>query len=174
MGSESASWTGWAVAGLLTHLEADPCTCTAAPAETNIPQSPMPEGLPAPAPTPARPTTLGCWETLQEGKDTEEDNSAAKRRDDKTGAAWSRRPNLRWPSRTTEVLGAKPVRLGRPATMATNPQNQTGAGGKMKACGIRAGRSQTPVETTPEGTCVTGVDQSLLTKATPLATLSVR
>uniref|UniRef100_A0AC11C0H9 SCY1 like pseudokinase 1 n=1 Tax=Ovis aries TaxID=9940 RepID=A0AC11C0H9_SHEEP len=41
-------------------------------------------GLPAPAPTPvpAVPTTSGPWETQEEGKDTEEDSSAADRWDD--------------------------------------------------------------------------------------------
>ncbi|XP_063499087.1 N-terminal kinase-like protein isoform X24 [Symphalangus syndactylus] len=52
--------------------------------ETNIPQRPTPEGVPAPAPTPvpATPTTSGHWETQEEDKDTAEDSSAADRWDD--------------------------------------------------------------------------------------------
>ncbi|XP_068832268.1 N-terminal kinase-like protein isoform X9 [Capricornis sumatraensis] len=85
MGGAAASWAGWAVTGVssLTSklIRVHP---TAAPAETNVPQRPAPEGLPAPAPTPvpAAPTTSGPWETQEEGKDTEEDSSAADRWDD--------------------------------------------------------------------------------------------
>ncbi|XP_069327656.1 N-terminal kinase-like protein isoform X2 [Eulemur rufifrons] len=85
MGGAAASWAGWAVTGVssLTSklIRAHP---TATPAETNVPQRPMPEGLPAPAPTPvpAIPTTSGHWETQEEDKDTAEDNSAADRWDD--------------------------------------------------------------------------------------------
>nr|XP_031304268.1 N-terminal kinase-like protein isoform X4 [Camelus dromedarius] len=85
MGGAAASWAGWAVTGVssLTSklIRAHP---TAAPAETNVPQRPMPEGLPAPAPTPvpATPTTSGHWEIQEEDKDTEEDSSATDRWDD--------------------------------------------------------------------------------------------
>lgn len=85
MGGAAASWAGWAVTGVssLTSklIRAHPM---AAPAETNVPQRPAPEGLPAPAPipVPATPTTSGPWETQEESKDTEEDSSAADRWDD--------------------------------------------------------------------------------------------
>ncbi|XP_065739220.1 N-terminal kinase-like protein isoform X10 [Phocoena phocoena] len=85
MGGAAASWAGWAVTGVssLTSklIRAHP---TAAPAETNVPQRPVPEGLPAPAPTPvpATPTTSGHWETQEESKDAEEDSTAADRWDD--------------------------------------------------------------------------------------------
>ncbi|XP_069327673.1 N-terminal kinase-like protein isoform X17 [Eulemur rufifrons] len=68
MGGAAASWAGWAVTGVssLTSklIRAHP---TATPAETNVPQRPMPEGH---------------WETQEEDKDTAEDNSAADRWDD--------------------------------------------------------------------------------------------
>ncbi|XP_069327675.1 N-terminal kinase-like protein isoform X19 [Eulemur rufifrons] len=75
-----------AIRSFLSKLESvseDP-TQLAEVAETNVPQRPMPEGLPAPAPTPvpAIPTTSGHWETQEEDKDTAEDNSAADRWDD--------------------------------------------------------------------------------------------
>uniref|UniRef100_A0A2K5URC2 N-terminal kinase-like protein n=2 Tax=Macaca fascicularis TaxID=9541 RepID=A0A2K5URC2_MACFA len=85
MGGAAASWAGWAVTGVssLTSklIRVHPTT---APAETNIPQRPTPEGVPAPAPTPvpATPTTSGHWETQEEDKDTAEDSSAADRWDD--------------------------------------------------------------------------------------------
>ncbi|XP_077615913.1 N-terminal kinase-like protein isoform X3 [Crocuta crocuta] len=72
----AASWAGWAVTGVssLTSklIRAHP---TAAPAETNVPQRPTPEGLPAPAPTvvPATSTTSGHWETQEAATDTAED-----------------------------------------------------------------------------------------------------
>ncbi|KAL4672066.1 hypothetical protein H8957_009921 [Semnopithecus entellus] len=85
MGGAAASWAGWAVTGVssLTSklIRVHPTT---APTETNIPQRPTPEGVPAPAPTPvpATPTTSGHWETQEEDKDTAEDSSAADRWDD--------------------------------------------------------------------------------------------
>uniref|UniRef100_A0A2K6RRV6 N-terminal kinase-like protein n=1 Tax=Rhinopithecus roxellana TaxID=61622 RepID=A0A2K6RRV6_RHIRO len=85
MGGAAASWAGWAVTGVssLTSklMRVHPTT---APTETNIPQRPTPEGVPAPAPTPvpATPTTSGHWETQEEDKDTAEDSSAADRWDD--------------------------------------------------------------------------------------------
>ncbi|XP_063499051.1 N-terminal kinase-like protein isoform X16 [Symphalangus syndactylus] len=85
MGGAAASWAGWAVTGVssLTSklIRSHPTT---APTETNIPQRPTPEGVPAPAPTPvpATPTTSGHWETQEEDKDTAEDSSAADRWDD--------------------------------------------------------------------------------------------
>ncbi|XP_068832269.1 N-terminal kinase-like protein isoform X10 [Capricornis sumatraensis] len=74
-----------AIRSFLSKLESvseDPTQL--AEVETNVPQRPAPEGLPAPAPTPvpAAPTTSGPWETQEEGKDTEEDSSAADRWDD--------------------------------------------------------------------------------------------
>ncbi|XP_069327677.1 N-terminal kinase-like protein isoform X21 [Eulemur rufifrons] len=62
----------------------------------------------------------------------------------KTGAAWSRRRSLCWPSRRTGVLGAKQAMLGRSAAGITNPRSPTGAAGKLKAPGTRAGRSRAP------------------------------
>ncbi|PNJ38379.1 LOW QUALITY PROTEIN: SCYL1 isoform 3 [Pongo abelii] len=84
MGGAAASWAGWAVTGVssLTSklIRSHPTT---APTETNIPQRPTPEGVPAPAPpVPAAPTTSGHWETQDEDKDTAEDSSAADRWDD--------------------------------------------------------------------------------------------
>ncbi|XP_059257617.1 N-terminal kinase-like protein isoform X3 [Mustela nigripes] len=82
MGGAAASWAGWAVTGVssLTSklIRAHPA------AETNVPQRPTPEGLPAPAPTlvPAMPATPGAWETQEEGTDSAEDSSAADRQDD--------------------------------------------------------------------------------------------
>ncbi|XP_070930392.1 N-terminal kinase-like protein isoform X13 [Macaca nemestrina] len=68
MGGAAASWAGWAVTGVssLTSklIRVHPTT---APAETNIPQRPTPEGH---------------WETQEEDKDTAEDSSAADRWDD--------------------------------------------------------------------------------------------
>ncbi|XP_036851255.2 N-terminal kinase-like protein isoform X3 [Manis javanica] len=85
MGGAAASWAGWAVTGVssLTSklIRAHP---TAAPAETNMPQRPTPEGLPAPAPppAPAASTTSGHGEKQEEDKDTAEDSIAADRWDD--------------------------------------------------------------------------------------------
>uniref|UniRef100_A0A8D2BA58 N-terminal kinase-like protein n=1 Tax=Sciurus vulgaris TaxID=55149 RepID=A0A8D2BA58_SCIVU len=84
MGGAAASWAGWAVTGVssLTSklIRAHP---TATQAETNVPQRPVPEGHPAPTPTPscATPTTSSRWE-MQEDKDTTEDSSTADRWDD--------------------------------------------------------------------------------------------
>ncbi|XP_003798701.1 N-terminal kinase-like protein isoform X1 [Otolemur garnettii] len=84
MGGAASSWAGWAVTGVssLTSklIRVHP---TAALTETNVPQRPTPEGLPALAstPAPATPTTSGQWET-QEDKDTAEDSSTADRWDD--------------------------------------------------------------------------------------------
>ncbi|KAM9660202.1 N-terminal kinase-like protein isoform 4-T4 [Trichechus inunguis] len=68
MGGAAASWAGWAVTGVssLTSklIRAHP---TAAPAETNAPQRPMPEGH---------------WETQEEDRDTAEDGSSADKWDD--------------------------------------------------------------------------------------------
>ncbi|XP_075401539.1 N-terminal kinase-like protein isoform X3 [Tenrec ecaudatus] len=83
MGGAAASWAGWAVTGVssLTSklIRTHP---TAAPAETSTPQRSLPEGLPAPAPVPAAPTTTSHWEAQEEGRDTAEDSSPGDRWDD--------------------------------------------------------------------------------------------
>uniref|UniRef100_A0A8C0ZX11 N-terminal kinase-like protein n=1 Tax=Castor canadensis TaxID=51338 RepID=A0A8C0ZX11_CASCN len=85
MGGAAASWAGWAVTGVssLTSklIRAHP---TAMPAETNVPQRPVPEGhpVPPPNPVPATPTTSSHWETQEEEKDTAEDSSTVDKWDD--------------------------------------------------------------------------------------------
>lgn len=62
--------------------------------------------------------------------------------------------------------------LCRPATLVTNPRSQTGAAGKPRMHGSRAGRSQAPrshpLRAHGWPASITGVDRSLVTKATPL------
>lgn len=83
-GGAAASWAGWAVTGVssLTSklIRAHP---TPVPSDTTVPQRPVPEGNPAPAPALAQaiPATSGHWET-QEDKDTAEDSATADRWDD--------------------------------------------------------------------------------------------
>ncbi|XP_028626701.1 N-terminal kinase-like protein isoform X3 [Grammomys surdaster] len=84
-GGAAASWAGWAVTGVssLTSklIRAHP---TPGPSETTVPQRPVPEGNPAPAPAlaPATPATSGHWETQEEDKDTVDDSATADRWDD--------------------------------------------------------------------------------------------
>lgn len=62
MGGAAASWAGWAVTGVssLTSklIRAHP---TAAPAETNIPQRPTPEGEYPRLPSSVTERARGCW-----------------------------------------------------------------------------------------------------------------
>lgn len=110
MGGAAASWAGWAVTGVssLTSklIRVHPTT---APTETNIPQRPTPEGVPAPAPTlflpPLQPQATG----RRRKRTRTQQRTAALLTDGttKTGAAWSRRLSPCWPSRMTGALGAK-------------------------------------------------------------------
>ena len=69
-------------------------------------------------------------------------------------------------------LALSPPSLCRPATLVTNPRSQTGAAGKPRTHGSRAGRSQAPrshpLRAHGWPASITGVDRSLATKATPL------
>ncbi|XP_069327672.1 N-terminal kinase-like protein isoform X16 [Eulemur rufifrons] len=121
MGGAAASWAGWAVTGVssLTSklIRAHP---TATPAETNVPQRPMPEGH---------------WETQEEDKDTAEDNSAADRWDDEDWGSLEQEAESVLAQQEDWSAGGQAGHAG---------QSPTGAAGKLKAPGTRAGRSRAP------------------------------
>ncbi|EAW74395.1 SCY1 like pseudokinase 1 [Homo sapiens] len=165
MGGAAASWAGWAVTGVssLTSklIRSHPTT---APTETNIPQRPTPEGVPAPAPTPvpATPTTSGHWETQEEDKDTAEDSSTADRWDDEDWGSLEQE---------AESVLAQQDDWSTGGQVSRASQSPTGAAGKLRAPGNRAGRSQAPRShlLTVHGwpASITGVAQSPATRATP-------
>eukprot|EP00069_Balaena_mysticetus_P015134 bmy_09155T0 len=96
----------------------------------------------------------------------------------KTGAAWSRRPNLCRPTRTSGVLGAKTAGLGRVATLATKPRSQTGAAGKLRGSWEQGWREPNLPELPPEDTQLASEynwdGPELNDKGDPFATLSAR
>ncbi|XP_063584446.1 N-terminal kinase-like protein isoform X10 [Pongo abelii] len=148
MGGAAASWAGWAVTGVssLTSklIRSHPTT---APTETNIPQRPTPEGH---------------WETQDEDKDTAEDSSAADRWDDEDWGSLEQE---------AESVLAQQDEWSTGGQVSRASQSPTGAAGKLRAPGNRAGRSQAPrshllrVRGWPAS--ITGVAQSPATRATP-------
>ncbi|XP_070930391.1 N-terminal kinase-like protein isoform X12 [Macaca nemestrina] len=148
MGGAAASWAGWAVTGVssLTSklIRVHPTT---APAETNIPQRPTPEGH---------------WETQEEDKDTAEDSSAADRWDDEDWGSLEQE---------AESVLAQQDDWSTGGQVSRASQSPTGAAGKLRAPGNRAGRSQAPrshlsrVRGWPAS--ITGVAQSPATRVTP-------
>ncbi|XP_063639158.1 N-terminal kinase-like protein isoform X15 [Pan troglodytes] len=148
MGGAAASWAGWAVTGVssLTSklIRSHPTT---APTETNIPQRPTPEGH---------------WETQEEDKDTAEDSSAADRWDDEDWGSLEQE---------AESVLAQQDDWSTGGQVSRASQSPTGAAGKLRAPGNRAGRSQAPRShlLTVHGwpASITGVAQSPATRATP-------
>ncbi|XP_077818391.1 N-terminal kinase-like protein isoform X21 [Macaca mulatta] len=148
MGGAAASWAGWAVTGVssLTSklIRVHPTT---APAETNIPQRPTPEGH---------------WETQEEDKDTAEDSSAADRWDDEDWGSLEQE---------AESVLAQQDDWSTGGQVSHASQSPTGAAGKLRAPGNRAGRSQAP-RSHLSRVCgwpasITGVAQSPATRVTP-------
>ncbi|XP_077654107.1 N-terminal kinase-like protein isoform X7 [Urocitellus parryii] len=148
MGGAAASWAGWAVTGVSSltskFIRAHPM---ATQAETNVPQRPMPEDR---------------WET-QEDKDTTEDSSTADRWDDED-----------WGSLEQEaesVLAQQDDWSTRGQASIAGQVSWTGATGKLKAPGSRAGRSPAPqshpLKAQDWPASITGVAQSPTTRVTP-------
>ncbi|XP_063566758.1 N-terminal kinase-like protein isoform X10 [Gorilla gorilla gorilla] len=148
MGGAAASWAGWAVTGVssLTSklIRSHPTT---APTETNIPQRPTPEDH---------------WETQEEDKDTAEDSSAADRWDDEDWGSLEQE---------AESVLAQQDDWSTGGQVSRASQSPTGAAGKLRAPGNRAGRSQAPRShlLTVHGwpASITGVAQSPATRVTP-------
>nr|AAG17902.1 telomerase regulation-associated protein [Homo sapiens] len=164
MGGAAASWAGWAVTGVSHSPQADPFAPNHCPTETNIPQRPtLKEFLPQPpTPVPATPTTSGHWETQEEDKDTAEDSSTADRWDDEDWGSLEQE---------AESVLAQQDDWSTGGQVSRASQSPTGAAGKLRAPGNRAGRSQAPRShlLTVHGwpASITGVAQSPATRATP-------
>ncbi|KAB0402332.1 hypothetical protein E2I00_006990, partial [Balaenoptera physalus] len=138
--------------GLLPHLCADPCTPHSCSSRDQHPPETHARGTSFPSPHPYGRT--------------------------KTGAAWSRRPNLCRPTRTSGVLGAKTAGLGRAATLATKPRSQTGAAGKLRGSWEQGWQEPNLPELPPENTQLASEynwdGPELNDKGDPFATLSAR
>ncbi|KAM4847411.1 N-terminal kinase-like protein isoform 7-T7 [Urocitellus parryii] len=147
MGGAAASWAGWAVTGVSSltskFIRAHPM---ATQAETNVPQRPMPEDR---------------WET-QEDKDTTEDSSTADRWDDEDWGSLEQE---------AESVLAQQDDWSTRGQASIAGQSQTGATGKLKAPGSRAGRSPAPqshpLKAQDWPASITGVAQSPTTRVTP-------
>ncbi|XP_072826390.1 N-terminal kinase-like protein isoform X1 [Vicugna pacos] len=155
MGGAAASWAGWAVTGVssLTSklIRAHP---TAAPAETNVPQRPMPEGLPAPAPTtvPATPTTSGHWEIQEEDKDTEEDSSATDRWDDEDWGSLEQEAESVLAQQDDWSTGGQASRAGQTSNPGHKSPESDWSSWEAEGSWEQGWQEPSPLEPPPEGT----------------------
>nr|XP_058924250.1 N-terminal kinase-like protein isoform X3 [Kogia breviceps] len=181
MGGAAASWAGWAVTGVssLTSklIRAHP---TAAPAETNVPQRPVPEGLPAPAPTPvpATPTTSGHWETQEESKDAEEDSIAADRWDDEDWGSLEQEAESVLAQQDNWSTGGQASWAGQTSNPGHKSQESDWSSWEAEDAWEQGWQEPSPPEPPPEGTRLAseynwgGPEPS--DKGDPFAALSVR
>ncbi|XP_023988949.1 N-terminal kinase-like protein isoform X3 [Physeter macrocephalus] len=181
MGGAAASWAGWAVTGVssLTSklIRAHP---TAAPAETNVPQRPVPEGLPAPAPTPvpATPTTSGHWETQEESKDAEEDSTAADRWDDEDWGSLEQEAESVLAQQDNWSTGGQASWAGQTSNPGHKSQESDWSSWEAEDAWEQGWQEPSPPEPPPEGTRLAseynwgGPEPS--DKGDPFAALSVR
>ncbi|XP_076971845.1 N-terminal kinase-like protein isoform X4 [Tamandua tetradactyla] len=163
-GGTAASWAGWAVTGVssLTSklIRAHP---SASPSETNAPQRPTPEGLPATAPTPVptAPMTSGHWEMQEEDRDTA-DGSSADRWDDEDWGSLEQEAESTQAQQEDWSAGGQAIRAS---------PSRTGTAGRPRAPGSRAGRSRAPrshpLRARGWPVSITGAAQSPATRATP-------
>uniref|UniRef100_A0A452TZC5 N-terminal kinase-like protein n=1 Tax=Ursus maritimus TaxID=29073 RepID=A0A452TZC5_URSMA len=155
MGGAAASWAGWAVTGVssLTSklIRAHP---TAAPAKTNVPQRPTPEGLPAPAPTlvPATPTTPGHWETQEEGTDTAEDSSAADRWDDEDWGSLEQEAESVLAQQEDWSTGGQASRAGQTSNLDAKSPESDWSSWEAEGSWEQGWQEPSPPEPPPEGT----------------------
>ncbi|XP_012393554.1 N-terminal kinase-like protein isoform X2 [Orcinus orca] len=180
MGGAAASWAGWAVTGVssLTSklIRAHP---TAAPAETNVPQRPVPEGLPAPAPAPvpATPTTSGHWET-QESKDAEEDSTAGDRWDDEDWGSLEQEAESVLAQQDNWSTGGQASWAGQTSNPGHKSQESDWSSWEAEDAWEQGWQEPSPPEPPPEGTRLAseynwgGPEPS--DKGDPFAALSVR
>ncbi|XP_035933536.1 N-terminal kinase-like protein isoform X1 [Halichoerus grypus] len=155
MGGGAASWAGWAVTGVssLTSklIRTHPA---AAPAETNVPQRPTPEGLPAPAPTPvpAAPTSPGHWETQEEGTDTAEDSSAADRWDDEDWGSLEQEAESVLAQQEDWSPGGQASRAGQTSNLAAKSPESDWSSWEAEGSWEQGWQEPSPSEPPPEGT----------------------
>ncbi|XP_077615915.1 N-terminal kinase-like protein isoform X5 [Crocuta crocuta] len=150
----AASWAGWAVTGVssLTSklIRAHP---TAAPAETNVPQRPTPEGLPAPAPTvvPATSTTSGHWETQEAATDTAEDvGGGADRWDDEDWGSLEEAESVVAPQEDWST-GGRASRAGQTSNL--DPKSESDwSSWEAEGSWEQGWQEPSPPEPPPEGT----------------------
>ncbi|VFV23123.1 n-terminal kinase-like protein [Lynx pardinus] len=154
MGGAAASWAGWAVTGVssLTSklIRAHPA---AAPAETNVPQRPTPEGLPAPAPAvvPATSTTSGHWETQEEGTDTAEDSSVADRWDDEDWGSLEQEAESVLAQQEDWSTGGRASRAGQTSNL--DPKSESDwSSWEAEGSWEQGWQEPSPPEPPPEGT----------------------
>jgi len=155
MGGGAASWAGWAVTGVssLTSklIRAHPA---AAPAETNVPQRPTHEGLPAPAPTPvpAAPASPGHWETQEEGTDTAEDSSAADRWDDEDWGSLEQEAESVLAQQEDWSPGGQASRAGQTSNLAAKSPESDWSSWEAEGSWEQGWQEPSPPEPPPEGT----------------------
>uniref|UniRef100_A0A8D1LJ39 N-terminal kinase-like protein n=1 Tax=Sus scrofa TaxID=9823 RepID=A0A8D1LJ39_PIG len=153
VGGAAASWAGWAVTGVssLTSklIRAHP---TAAPAETNVPQRPVPEGLPAPTPAPAPATTSGHWETQEEAKDTEEDSSAADRWDDEDWGSLEQEAESVLAQQDDWSTGGQSSQPGQTSNSGHKSPESDWSSWEAEGSWEQAWQEPSPPEPPPEGT----------------------
>ncbi|XP_076971848.1 N-terminal kinase-like protein isoform X7 [Tamandua tetradactyla] len=150
-GGTAASWAGWAVTGVssLTSklIRAHP---SASPSETNAPQRPTPEGLPATAPTPVptAPMTSGHWEMQEEDRDTA-DGSSADRWDDEDWGSLEEAESTQAQQEDWSA-GGQAIRAqgGSPAHKSESDWNSWEAEGSWE----QGWQEPSPPEPPPEGT----------------------
>ncbi|XP_059003154.1 N-terminal kinase-like protein isoform X3 [Mustela lutreola] len=155
MGGAAASWAGWAVTGVssLTSklIRAHPA---AAPAETNVPQRPTPEGLPAPAPTlvPATPAPPGAWETQEEGTDLAEDSSAADRQDDEDWGSLEQEAEAVLVQQEDWSAGGQASRAGQTSSLDVKSPESDWSSWDVEGSWEPRWQDPSPPEPPPEGT----------------------
>lgn len=127
---------------------------TAAPAETNVPQRPVPEGLPAPtpAPAPAPATTSGHWETQEEAKDTEEDSSAADRWDDEDWGSLEQEAESVLAQQDDWSTGGQSSQPGQTSNSGHKSPESDWSSWEAEGSWEQAWQEPSPPEPPPEGT----------------------